>query len=286
MKKVLSLFLFITIALVGCAEKGNDALVLIQTKYGNIKLRLYDKTPAHRDNFLKIIDEGTLNKTLFHRVIKDFMIQGGDPDSKNALHGEMLGEGDLGYSLPAEFNFPEYYHKKGALAAAREPDTVNPDKRSSSCQFYIVQGKTYTDGDLIKMENRTKDNQRRAIFSKLLEQYEDSLNTLQNSGNEQQLLALQQKIMTEVSEIYEQHPFAFPDDVKENYKTIGGTPFLDGNYTVFGEVVESKNLWEKMQSLFGKRFGLEVVDMIANVETDKNDRPLEDIIMKVKVLKR
>ncbi len=286
MKKILLFFMFITMGIAGCAEHGNDAMVLIETKYGNIKLRLYDKTPAHKENFLKIVDEGVLDSTLFHRVIKNFMIQGGDPDSKNAPQGKMLGEGDLGYSLPAEFNFPEYYHKKGALAAAREPDNVNPQKRSSACQFYIVQGEIFDDGDLTKIENRTKEMKRRAIFNQLLEQYNDSLNVLQSQKKEQQVLALQQKIMTEVSEIYEQNPFSIPDDIKEVYKTIGGTPFLDGNYTVFGEVVESKNLWEKIQSLFGKKFGLEVVDRIAHVEIDKNDRPLEDIQMKVKVLKR
>lgn len=288
MKKLLSILLFVTaISLVGCAEKGNEPIVLIKTKFGNIKVRLFNDTPAHRDNFLKLVDEGTIDSTLFHRVINGFMIQGGDPDSKNAEPGARLGNGGPNYTLPAEIDYPNHYHKKGALAAAREGDRVNPEKRSASTQFYIVQGEIIEDSELVKIENKGKDNQRRKIFNELLAQYNDSLDALQRANKETEVMQLQQKIMAEVNVIYEQQtPFAMPEEVKEAYRTIGGTPFLDKNYTVFGEVVESKNLIEKVQSWFGKKFGLEVLDIIASQECDGRDRPLEDIRMRVKVLKR
>jgi len=192
--------------------KGN--VVLISTKYGNIKLKLYDETPLHKANFIKLVKEHYLDSTLFHRVINHFMIQGGDPDSKHAVAGAMLGNGDLPYKVPAEF-IPSLYHKKGVLAAAREGDNVNPTKASSGCQFYIVQGNVFT--------NEQLDN----IEKKLGKKY--------------------------------------TEEQRRVYTTIGGTPHLDGNYTVFGEVIS----------------GLDVVDKIAAVKTDKNNRPLEDIQMMV-----
>lgn len=288
MKKLLSILLFITaVSLVGCAEKGNEPIVLIETKFGNMKVRLFNDTPAHRDNFLKLVDEGTIDSTLFHRVIDGFMIQGGDPDSKNAEPGAPLGKGGPSYTLPAEIDYPKYYHKKGSLSAARQGDRVNPEKRSSGSQFYIVQGEVIEDDELVKIENQGKDQQRRKIFNELLTQYNDSLDALQRENKQAEVMQLQQKVMAEVNVIYEQQtPFAIPEAIKETYKTIGGTPFLDDSYTVFGEVVESKNLIEKVQSLFGKKFGLEVLDIIAAQECDGRDRPLEDIEMHVKVLKR
>ena len=128
-----------------------ETKVVLSTEYGNIKIKLFNETPQHRDNFIKLVKEGFYNETLFHRVIKDFMIQGGDPDSKNAQKGESLGEGDVGYTIPAEFN-TNLIHKKGALAAARQPDNVNPQKRSSGCQFYIVQGRKFTTEEIEKIE--------------------------------------------------------------------------------------------------------------------------------------
>lgn len=288
MKKLVSvLFLVLVISLFGCAESSKEPIVLIKTKFGNMKVRLYNDTPAHRDNFLKLVDEGLIDSTLFHRVIKDFMIQGGDTDSKNAKKGAALGNGGPGYTLPAEINYPKYYHKKGALSAARQGDRVNPEKRSSGSQFYIVQGKTIDDAEITKMENQGREGQRREIFNDLLNQYNDSLDVLQSQNKQQEFRQLQQFIMNEVNVVYEaQTPFEIPENIKETYKTVGGTPFLDQNYTVFGEVIETKNLFEKIQSLFGKRFGLEVLDVIAAQETDGRDRPLEDIRMRVKVLKR
>lgn len=201
-------------------KKSSDEVyyVKIETTYGNMVVKLYNETPKHRDNFLKLVNDGTYNGLLFHRVIKDFMIQGGDPNSRNAQKGQMLGDGELGYTLPAEF-VPSLYHKKGALAAARQSDMVNPKKESSSCQFYIVQGNKWDANRLSMVEQRMGKT--------------------------------------------------FTAEQAEVYATLGGTPFLDGDYTVFGEVVE----------------GMEVIDKIAAVQTDVNDRPQEDVKMKMTVLK-
>lgn len=195
-------------------KMDTSTYVLISTDLGDIKIRLYDETPQHKANFIKIIKDGVLDSTLFHRIIPEFMIQGGDPDSKNAQPGQPLGMGGLNYRVPAEFN-KNLIHKKGALAAARDG---NPAKASSSCQFYIVQGKKYTLPELQILGQRTG-----------------------NSWTEEQL---------------------------KTYQEVGGTPMLDMNYTVFGEVVS----------------GLDVIDKIIVQPRDQNDRPFKDIRMKVKIV--
>ena len=283
-------YLFIAVLFLGtsgCSAKSSEPIVLIKTTHGNIKLKLYNETPAHRDNFLKLAKEGYLDGTLFHRVIKEFMIQGGDPNSKDALPGKTLGEGGPDYTLPAEFVYPTLFHKKGALAAAREGDQVNPEKRSSGSQFYIVQGKVFDDKKLTKIENKTREVKRRSIFNQVLLEYNDSLNALQKIGDEGKLIALQNFMNTQVNKRYSEKPeFAIPDNIKETYKTIGGIPHLDGSYTVFGEVVEEKGLFEKIGALFGKRYGLEVIDLIAEEKVDGRNRPLKDVVMEVKVIKK
>lgn len=192
--------------------------VLIETSKGDMTVELYDDTPEHRDNFIKLVNAKFYDSLLFHRVIKLFMIQGGDPNSKTAPAGLPLGTGDLGYFVPAEFR-ENRFHKKGVLSAARLPDQMNPNRESSASQFYIVQGQIYSDVQLDKIELRTG---------------------------------------TKLSQTQ-----------REAYKTVGGTPHLDGGYTVFGEVIR----------------GLDVIDEIAFVGTDKYDRPIEDIRMKIKVIK-
>lgn len=194
--------------------------VLIETSMGNITVMLYDETPLHRDNFIKLVESNFYDSILFHRVINNFMIQAGDPTSKNAAPDVLLGDADTDYTIPAEFDYPKYYHKKGALAAARTSDDENPERRSSGSQFYIVQGRTFTDEKLDK---------------------------------------------------YEAHlGIKMPAVIREYYKTIGGTPHLDTQYTVFGEVLE----------------GMDVVNAIAAVETNKDDRPLVDVrILKMKIIK-
>jgi cyclophilin family peptidyl-prolyl cis-trans isomerase len=216
MKKLLCLLLAFTCLNV-FAAKPKHKYVRISTDMGECIVMLYNETPLHTANFLKLSKAHFYDETLFHRVIKSFMIQGGDPDSRHPKAGVPLGEGDVGYTIPAEFR-DSLFHKKGALAAARDN---NPEKASSGCQFYIVQGKTFT---------------------------------------EEQLAALEEKRLK----------FRLPEYQREVYKTIGGAPHLDHNYTVFGEVVK----------------GLELVDQVAALLTDPNDRPNHDVKIKVSVLKR
>jgi len=202
------------------AAVTKQRLVQIATNYGTMVVALYDSTPLHRDNFVKLVKEGFYDSLLFHRVIDGFMIQGGDPSSKNADSLAMLGGGSApGERIAAEFK-PNLIHKKGALAAARDN---NPQKASSNCQFYIVQGKTYTDVELNMMECRARQ---------------------------------------------ENPAFTYSDAQRKLYKTLGGVPFLDQNYTVYGEVVK----------------GLEVIDLIAKVQKNSSDRPFKDVRMKIKML--
>ncbi len=194
----------------------SEALVRIITDHGNMTVKLYNETPQHRDNFLKLAKEGFYDSLLFHRVIRNFMIQGGDPDSKNARQGQPLGQGGPGYTIPAEI-VPGLIHKKGALAAARLGDAMNPTKASSGSQFYLVQGRAYSEQEI---------------------------------------------------NMFEQQGHRFTPEQRAAYTTVGGTPHLDNEYTVFGEVIE----------------GLEVIDAIAAVQTAPGDRPVKDVRMKMEVI--
>jgi peptidyl-prolyl cis-trans isomerase B (cyclophilin B) len=197
----------------------DEPFVKIETDSGMMIAKLYSQTPLHRDNFVKHVKERFYDGLLFHRVIKDFIIQGGDPLSRNARPGVQLGEGGVKNTIPAEID-SSFFHKKGALAAAREADDVNPDRASSGSQFYIVEGKTYTDAELNKIE--------------------------------------------------EHFNIKIPESRREVYRTVGGSPFLDMSYTIFGQVI----------------YGLDVIDKIASAATDENDRPLKDIKMKITLLKK
>ncbi len=229
---------------------------------------LYDETPLHRDNFLKLAREGYYDGTLFHRVIKDFMVQGGDPDSKGAPAGKQLGTGGPSYTIPAEMNYPKLFHKKGALAAARTGDEVNPERRSSGSQFYIVTGKVYKEGELRQMEQQMQMQQLQQVFNNLCLQHRDEIITLRKNRDQAGLQALQERLEKETyAQGEKMEKVSIPADVKEVYTSLGGTPFLDGQYTVFGEVIE----------------GLDVVDKIQAVATAPGDRPKEDITMTVEV---
>ena len=218
-------YILLLLAVVACGTQ-KDMKVRMHTTAGVIDLCLYDETPKHKENFLKLVKEQQYDSLLFHRVIKDFMIQGGDPDSKNAPAGALLGEGDLGYTVEAEFMPQVYFHRRGVLAAARESDDVNPTKASSASQFYIVWGKVYT--------------------KEQLEAYKEFYK--RRTGRELVITPEQEAV----------------------YTTVGGTPHLDGEYTVFGEVIN----------------GLEVVEKIQCVACDENDRPLEDMrIIKTEIIK-
>jgi cyclophilin family peptidyl-prolyl cis-trans isomerase len=271
--KYLAVF-FVVFLMVGCqsAKTSGEAerLVLIKTTMGDITVKLYNETPQHRDNFLKLAEEGFYDSLLFHRVIDEFMVQGGDPESKGAEAGAMLGNGGPGYTIPAEIKFPELYHKKGVLAAARQGDNVNPEKRSSGSQFYIVQGKVFNDAELNQVEDRVNNMRKQQLFYSLLPQYQDTLNALRTAGDQDALMNLQNTIMAEVEKkAAENEPYVIPEELKAVYRTMGGTPHLDSNYTVFGEVVE----------------GLNVVDSIAAVQKGMHDRPVNDIQMFVEVIK-
>lgn len=249
--------------LMSCNAK--EPVVVIETDLGTMKVKLYNETPQHRDNFVKLAKEGFYNDLLFHRVIKDFMIQGGDPESKGAPAGKQLGAGENGYQIPAEFRYPQYMHKKGALAAARMGDQVNPEKKSSGCQFYIVQGKTYSDKELNRIEEGLQQQVMMRKFNELKKNNITEIRSLMAAQNQEGLKALQEKFIKECEDYVAAHPeeCQMSDDVKKIYKEIGGTPFLDGEYTVFGEIVE----------------GLDIVDKIAAVETAPGDRPVKDVKM-------
>ena len=239
-------------------------IVKISTPKGDIRVRLYDETPQHRDNFVKLVNEGFYNGTLFHRVIKGFMIQGGDPDSIGAPAGKMLGTGGPGYNVPAEIVYPQLFHKRGALAAARQSDEVNPERESSGSQFYLVYGKVYTPQELKQMEKQMSMQQEQVIFNKLVQQNRSQILELRKARNQAGLQELQDQLIAETKKQMKELPAPkFTPEQQEAYTTIGGTPFLDNQYTVFGEV-ES---------------GMEVVAEIQQCATLSADRPKEDISM-------
>jgi peptidyl-prolyl cis-trans isomerase B (cyclophilin B) len=238
--------------------------VRISTNYGDIVVRLYDETPEHRDNFLKLAREGYYDGTLFHRVIKNFMIQGGDPDSKGAPAGKHLGAGGPGYTVPAEFVYPQYYHKRGVLSAARQGDQVNPERRSSGSQFYIVWGKVYKDGELKQLEKQMAMQQEQSVFNALTIKHKAEIMDLRRNRDREGLALLQDRLIEETKrQCTEIGKPTFTEEQRTAYTTVGGTPFLDTQYTVFGEVVE----------------GLDVVERIQACQTLKGDRPKEDISM-------
>ena len=244
------------------------AKVKISTTLGDITVRLYDETPLHRDNFLKLASEGFFNGTLFHRVIKDFMVQGGDPESKGAPADKNLGSGGPVYNIPAEIK-PALFHKRGALSAARLGDEVNPMKESSGSQFYIVWGKVYKAAELKQLEHQMKMQQEQNIFNALAAEHREEIMNLRRNRDREGLMELQDKLAKMAIEKSKEigNPAFTPEQI-EAYTTQGGTPFLDGGYTVFGEVEE----------------GLDIVEAIQNVETSAGDRPKTDVVMNVTIL--
>lgn len=251
-----------------------DETVVISTSKGDIYLKLYKDTPLHSNNFIKLAKERLLDSTLFHRVIEGFMIQGGDPDSKGAAPGIELGNGGPGYDIPAEI-LPSHMHVKGVLAAARESDDVNPERLSSGSQFYIVQGKQFNDSTLDGVEKKQYSLIKQRIFVNIMNRPEnEALRTEFLAADELEDPVRFKFLLDTLNGMMDKEyalmtPFKISTERREIYKTTGGAPHLDGNYTIFGEVIS----------------GLEVVDKIAAVKRDENDRPLEDISMKVYLLK-
>lgn len=251
-------------------EQNQEVRVAIETTMGNIVVKLYNETPLHRDNFVKLVKEGYYDGTLFHRVINQFMIQGGDCDSRNAKPGQQLGMGDPGYTIMHEIDPTKFYHKKGALAAARQGDEVNPNKKSSGSQFYIVTGRVFNDNELNQLEHQMNMQHEQNIFNSLAAQHRDEIMTMRRNRDQAGLQAMQEKLIEDTK--YHINYFGklrFYPEQREAYRTIGGAPHLDGGYTVFGEVVE----------------GLDVVEKIEKVETDRADRPKEDVkVISMKVV--
>lgn len=233
---------------------------------GDIVVRLYDETPIHRDNFVKLVKEGYYDGTLFHRVIKDFMIQGGDPDSKGAPAGKMLGVGGPDYTLEAEIK-DGLFHKRGALAAARQGDEVNPERRSSGSQFYIVWGQVYSEGQLRQFSKQLKMQKVQAVFNTLVAEHRDEIMQMRRNRDRAGLQELQDRLAAEAQQQAADNA-GLNEEQQKIYSTLGGTPHLDGQYTVFGEVED----------------GLDVVEMIQSSATGRGDRPVDDIEMRISVV--
>jgi cyclophilin family peptidyl-prolyl cis-trans isomerase len=266
MQKLIVLFLFSGMLVTGCAQK-KDHVVTIKTSYGDMVAILYDETPRHKENFIKLAKEHYYDSLLFHRVIEGFMIQGGDPDSRRAEKGQRLGNGGPGYTIPAEFR-AKFFHEKGALSAARLPDAMNADRASSGSQFYIVQGTKHTESQI------TVDDQKYGIALQQFFQkpenkvYFDTINGFFQSRDEEGY----QAYLTRLKPVVEQQlgisvEKEISPEIVNAYTTAGGTPQLDGEYTVFGKVIH----------------GLEVIDKIASQPKGEHDRPMEDIRMQVTV---
>lgn len=262
-RRMLMLLLAVLLMNTQCtkADDKKEKQVKIETEYGTIEIKLYNESPLHRDNFLKLVDEGFYTNLLFHRVIQNFMIQGGDPDSRNATPGQRLGGGDLNYTIPAEI-VPKFYHHRGVLAAARQGDQINPEKRSSPCQFYILQGKVFRPKELDTLLMQLQENRKASLMQARMQAIAPELNKLSAEGRQGELMAKINAIRDSVtSAMAKLPPLTFTEEQRKAYTTVGGYPPLDNNYTIFGEVVE----------------GMEVVDAIAKQQVDNMNRPLKDI---------
>ncbi len=239
-------------ATAAAAADTTSVKVLVKTTEGDFEVLLYGDTPLHRDNFVKLAKEGYYDGTLFHRVINEFMVQAGDPDSKNAQPGQQLGSGGPGYQIPAEFVYPKHFHKAGALAAARTGDQMNPERKSTGSQFYVVTGKVYTPAELDQMEKQVMQQQ----FYYLAGQRRDEIMRLQQAKDEAALNALQEELIAQAEKLSK-----FTPEQREAYTTVGGTPFLDAQYTVYGEVIS----------------GMDTIKKIEKTETSASDRPVNDV---------
>lgn len=243
-----------------------DTMVDIFTNYGNMRVRLYKETPLHRSNFIKLAQSGFYDSLLFHRIIKDFMIQGGDPDSKNADSTAFLGGGDIGYKIPAEF-VKKLYHKKGALAAARDN---NPEKASSGCQFYIVQGKKFTAEELSKIVNNMNYQGKMALLQEYMQRdsIKVKLDDYNMRGDQDGLNKYMNQVKAQIDGQFDSKMYMPTQEMIIQYMRFGGTPHLDGNYTVFGELVS----------------GFDVLEKIAEVKTNPAARPFSNVRMSMKIV--
>jgi cyclophilin family peptidyl-prolyl cis-trans isomerase len=272
--KRIAFFTVLAIFIMGisCGKGSNQAdgkIVTVKTEFGIIKIKLYNDTPKHRDNFLKLAGEGFYNDLLFHRVIKNFMIQGGDPKSKDAGPDVMLGSGGPGYRIPAEMN-TNHFHKKGAVAAARTGGPSNPEKESSGSQFYIVQGRTFRPGELDTLEFSVNARRQETLMKEQFNLEKSKFDEIRGKNDPAAFNMLLAELREKVDSMYKAGPqYVISDERRQIYSTIGGYPSLDGEYTVFGEVIE----------------GFEVIDKIAAMNVNNANRPLEDVRMQVEIEK-
>ncbi|UXP33341.1 peptidylprolyl isomerase [Reichenbachiella agarivorans] len=263
MKKQFTLLLMMMVILVSCASNNKDYIVTIHTSFGDMKVLLYDETPLHKANFIDLAESGQYDSTIFHRVIKDFMIQGGGIDTKNGTNSNK--------TIPAELA-KGYIHEKGALAAARMGDNVNPERASSWCQFYIVQGTKYTKEEIDQYEEQMNMGKKNQLFGEIVQkpenkQYLDSARMYQKQGNQAAVDSIIALVMEQVEADFT--AITLTDQQKETYVRIGGAPHLDNEYTVFGKVVE----------------GLDIIDQIAAIETGRGDKPTTDYFITMDVEK-
>lgn len=243
------------------APDTSSVKIKVETTLGNFTLLLYGDTPRHRDNFVRLVDTHYYDSTLFHRVIKDFMVQAGDPDSRTARPGQHLGAGGPDYKIDAEIVFPAHFHKRYAVAAARQGDQVNPTKQSSGSQFYIVTGRKLTAAEFGQYEQHLRNSRMQNIFNQLALAKRDSIIEMQRAGDRAGLMALQNRLIEQAQARAEEMQIPVTDEMRTAYTTTGGAPHLDGEYTVFGEVTD----------------GFDVIDRIEAVETGDADRPVEDV---------
>ncbi|NOU61584.1 peptidylprolyl isomerase [Marinifilum caeruleilacunae] len=265
----LILFLFLIPTKNSLAQSTNS-IILIETNMGNMKIMLYKETPKHRQNFLQLVENDHFDGTLFYRVIKGFVAQGGSQDSRNAPAGKMIGYGDANRTIESEFH-PKFFHKKGAIASPRQPDKVNIFKESDVSQFYIAHGRVFTDAELTAMEKEVNVPLRKRIVKRYLTpKKRQILDSLKKAKKVEEFRAIANKIKESIDFDYSaaREKLEFTPEQRKAYTTVGGVPHLDANYTVFGEVIS----------------GLEVLDKIVNLKTDGNDRPYTDVKMKVKIL--
>lgn len=265
MQRQFLVFLFCLFTLVSCSEKPLDkskpVYVTIKTTQGDVTVLLYDDTTLHRDNFIRLCQSGEYEGMLFHRIIKDFVVQGGDPESKARKSGAVYGDGDGGYTVPAEIR-ANHFNKRGALIDAKEPDDVNPERASAGTQFCFVQGQVLNDQELDQKETRINQSRRNWLYYKFLDKRKKEEPALTADSMKMELENQVLIMLEDTLDVL--GPITIPEEHRKIYKTIGGAPHLDGSVTIFGEVTE----------------GLDIVEKMSLVKTDKNDRPLADVIIK------
>jgi cyclophilin family peptidyl-prolyl cis-trans isomerase len=269
--RILILVLVFQIVSSNLYSQSTNSIILIETNFGDMKIMLYKETPKHRQNFLQLVENKHFDGTLFYRVIKGFVAQGGSQDSRNAPPGKMIGYGSANRTIESEFS-SEFFHKKGALASPRQPDKVNIFKESDVSQFYIAHGRVFTDKELTAMEKEINIPLRKRIVKRYLTPTKRQvLDSLKKENKVDEFRAIADKIKESIEFDYNssREKLLFTKEQRKAYTSIGGVPHLDNNYTVFGEIIS----------------GLEVLDKIVNLKTDDNDRPYTDVKMKLSIIK-